>query len=155
VAAVWGLFTSLRRAITFAGSYRYAFTENTPFFRSLEQLEAPVAERIVAALAGENMIYAMPAVAGHDIPGFKGSVGFLVLSPTRLIFTPKEGKTVKSAAFPLDSFPDANVKDGKKNIELKLIQPNAKPTFQLLGVSRDHAQELFMKMHALRQQPRG
>ena len=35
-------------------------------------------------------------------------------------------------------------------MELKLIFEKSKPIFHLLGISRDHAQELFMKMHAFR-----
>jgi hypothetical protein len=136
-----------------AAAYRYGFADKQPFYRNLQALEDEAAQaRLTEVLSGEAFVFAMPAVAAAEVPGFKKSVGYLVLSPTRLIFTPKEGKTVKQISYPLNSFPDANVLDGRKNIELKLILPDAKPVFQLLGVSRDHAQELFMKMHALRQQ---
>jgi hypothetical protein len=135
----------------YAANFHYSFADKMPFYRGLEQADPEAQERIKAALNGDAFSLAMPAIAASDVPGYKKTIGFLILSPTRLIFVPKEGKDTKGASFTLTSFPDANVRDGKKHIELKLLLPESKPTFQLLGVSRDHAQELFMKMHAFRQ----
>lgn len=139
------------QVMAYAANFHYSFADKMPFYRALEQVDPEHQERIKAALAGEPFSLAMPAIAAHDVPGYKKTVGFLILSPARLIFVPKEGKDTKGTSFVLTSFPDANVRDGKKYIELKLLLPQAKPTFQLLGVSRDHAQELFMKMHSFRQ----
>ena len=69
-----------------------------------------------------------------------------MLTKTRLIFAVNNEKI----EFPLDAFTDANVKDGNKHMELKLILPTHKPIFLMLGIRRDHAQEIFMKMHAFR-----
>ncbi len=135
----------------YAANFHYSFADKMPFYRGLEQAEPEAQERIKAALNGDAFSLAMPAIAASDVPGYRKTVGFLILSPKRLIFVPKEGKDTKGTSFTLTSFPDANVRDGKKHIELKLLLPDSKPTFQLLGVSRDHAQELFMKMHAFRQ----
>ena len=76
----------------------------------------------------------------------KARVGWLVLTKTQLIFTSKGSK----CEFRLDSFRDANINDNAKSINLKLILEDSKPMFQMLGVNRDHAQELFMKMNAFR-----
>lgn len=140
-----------RQVKAMAATFHYGFTDRQPFYRKLADLDESVRPRIEEVLSGETLLFAMPAIAAKDVQGFSKTVGYLVLSPTRLIFTPKSGTPVKHADFDLLSFPDANVLDGHKNIELKLILPSSKPVFQLLGVSRDHAQELFMKMHALRQ----
>jgi hypothetical protein len=140
-----------RQVLAYAANFHYSFADKMPFYRALEQVDPAHQERIKTALNGDPFSLAMPAIAASDIPGYKKTVGFLILSPTRLIFVPKEGKDTKGTSFVLTSFPDANVRDGHKHIELKLLLPNSKPTFQLLGVSRDHAQELFMKMHSFRQ----
>ncbi len=135
-----------KRLLIVAASYRYTFADRQPFFRNLQLMDPLQQPRITASLSGEPFVYAMPAI-------HKKTVGFLILSPKRLIFLPKEGSATSGLSFPLSSFPDANITDNAKNVELKLIQPHAKPIFKLLGVSRDHAQELFMKMHAFRQTP--
>jgi hypothetical protein len=152
LSAVYSVYWLVRWLILFAAEYRYSFADKMPFYRAQQQLPAPLRERVSEALGGESFVYAMPAIAGSDVPKYKQKVGFLLLSPTRLIFLPRDGAERQGVSFPLSSFPDANIKDSKKSIELKLIQKDAKPTFQLLGVSRDHAQELFMKMHSFRQE---
>lgn len=151
LAVAYSLYWLTRQVMGFAANFHYSFADKMPFFRAMEQVPPEHQERIKAALNGDQFSLAMPAIAAHDVPDYKKTVGFLILCPSRLIFIPKEGKDTKGVSFVLTSFPDANVRDGKKNIELKLLMPNSKPTFQLLGVSRDHAQELFMKMHSFRQ----
>jgi hypothetical protein len=147
----YGVYWLAGQVMGYAANFHYSFADKMPFYRGLEQAEPEAQERIKAALNGDVFSLAMPAIAASDVPGYRKTVGFLILSPKRLIFVPKEGKDTKGTSFTLTSFPDANVRDGKKHIELKLLLPDSKPTFQLLGVSRDHAQELFMKMHAFRQ----
>jgi len=80
------------------------------------------------------------------VPGFRRSVGYILLTKAALIFA-ANGQKIE---FPLDSFQDANVRDGHKHMELKLICEGGKPIFHLLGINRDLAQELFMKMHSFR-----
>jgi hypothetical protein len=150
--SVYSAFWFIRWLYLFAAEYRYSFADKMPFYRSLQQLPPVLQERVNAALGAEPFVYAMPVIAISDVPRYRQKIGYLLLSPVRLIFLPKEGTDRQGVSFPLSSFPDANIKDSKKTIELKLIQKDAKPTFQLLGVSRDHAQELFMKMHSFRQE---
>jgi hypothetical protein len=151
LVAAYAVYWLARQVMAYAANFHYSFADKMPFYRALDQVEPIAQERIKSALNGDPFSLAMPAIAANDVPGYKKSVGFLILSPKRLIFVPKEGKDTIGTSFTLNSFPDANVRDGNKHIELKLLLPNSKPTFQLLGVSRDHAQELFMKMHAFRQ----
>lgn len=151
LATACAVYWLARQVMAYAANFHYSFADKMPFYRALDQVEPIAQERIKAALNGDPFSLAMPAIAASDVPGYKKSVGFLILSPKRLIFVPKEGKDTTGTSFTLTSFPDANVRDGNKHIELKLLLPNSKPTFQLLGVSRDHAQELFMKMHTFRQ----
>jgi hypothetical protein len=93
--------------------------------KAVFDLDEKYHEPLTNALAGEKLVYAVPAIAAEDVPGFKKSVGHLMLTKTRLIFAVSNEKI----EVPLDAFTDANVKD---------------------GISRDHAQEIFMKMHAFR-----
>ena len=124
----------------------HSFADRMAFYRSIYDMEENLHEPLFAALGGEPLVYAVPAVAAEDVPGFRKSVGHVLLTRTRLIFA-SNGQKIE---FPLESFNDANVKDGKKYMELKLIFDKRKPQFHLLGISRDHAQEIFMKMHAFR-----
>jgi hypothetical protein len=146
-----GIYWLSRAVIAYAANFHYSFADRQPFYRAIGEMEAEAQERIRSALAGEEFTLAMPAIASHDVPGYRKTVGFVVLSPKRLIFVPKEGKDTTGVGFLLTTIPDANIHDGKKFIELKLLLVKSKPTFQLLGISRDHAQELFMKMHSYRQ----
>ena len=127
-------------------NYKHSFADRIAFYRSVFDLDEKYHEPLNNALAGEKLVYAVPAIAADDVPGFKKSVGHLMLTKTRLIFAVNNEKI----EFPLDAFSDANVKDGNKHMELKLILPTHKPIFHMLGISRDHAQEIFMKMHAFR-----
>ena len=127
-------------------NYKHSFADRIAFYRSVFDLDEKYHEPLMSALAGEKLVYAVPAIAADDVPGFKKSVGHLMLTKTRLIFAVNNEKI----EFPLDAFSDANVKDGNKHMELKLILPTHKPIFHMLGISRDHAQEIFMKMHAFR-----
>lgn len=127
-------------------NYQHSFADRIAFYRNVNALEEKHRQPILDALGDETLVYAVPAIAAEDIPGFKKSVGHLLLTKTRLIFIANGAKI----DFPLDSFADANVKDGNKYMELKLILNTHKPIFHMLGISRDHAQEIFMKMHAFR-----
>jgi hypothetical protein len=127
-------------------NYKHSFADRIAFYRSVFDLEEKYHESLTNALAGEKLVYAVPAIAAEDVPGFKKSVGHLMLTKTRLTFVVGADKI----EFPLDAFSDANVRDGNKHMELKLILSTHKPVFHMLGISRDHAQEIFMKMHAFR-----
>lgn len=127
-------------------NYKHSFADRIAFYRSVSEIEEKYRESLIKALASEKLTYAVPAIAAEDVPGFKKSVGHLMLTKTRLIFVAAGNKI----EFPVDAFSDANVRDGNKHMELKLILPTHKPTFHMLGISRDHAQEIFMKMHAFR-----
>ncbi len=127
-------------------NYKHSFADRIAFYRSLNALEEKYQKPLLDALGSESLVYAVPAIAADDVPGFKKSVGHLMLTKTRLIFVANNDKI----EFPLNCFGDANVKDGNKYMELKLILDTHKPIFHMLGISRDHAQEIFMKMHAFR-----
>ena len=141
-----GIYWAALRAHSVIANYRHSFTDRMAFYRSIDDMEKHLHEPLFAALGGEPLVYAVPAVAAEDVPGFRKSVGHVLLTRTKLIFA-SNGQKIE---FPLGSFNDANVKDGKKYMELKLIFDKRKPQFHLLGISRDHAQEIFMKMHAFR-----
>jgi hypothetical protein len=127
-------------------NYRHSFADRMAFYRSVHDLEEKYHEPLKLALAGEPLVYAVPAIAWDDVVGFRKSVGHILLTKTRLIFAAGNQKI----EYPLMTFNDANVRDGNKHMELKLIYDDHKPIFHLLGISRDHAQEIFMKMHAFR-----
>ena len=141
-----GIYWVALRARVVIANYKHSFADRMAFYRSIYDMEENLHEPLFAALGGEPLVYAVPAVAAEDVPGFRKSVGHVLLTRTRLIFA-SNGQKIE---FPLESFNDANVKDGKKYMELKLIFDKRKPQFHLLGISRDHAQEIFMKMHAFR-----
>ena len=141
-----GIYWVALRARSVIANYRHSFADRMAFYRSIDDMEAHLHEPLFAALGGEPLVYAVPAVAAEDVPGFRKSVGHVLLTRTKLIFA-SNGQKIE---FPLGSFNDANVKDGRKYMELKLIFDKRKPQFHLLGISRDHAQEIFMKMHAFR-----
>lgn len=141
-----GIYWVALRARGVIANYKHSFADRMAFYRSIYDMEENLHEPLFAALGGEPLVYAVPAVAAEDVPGFRKSVGHVLLTRTKLIFT-SNGQKIE---FPLESFNDANVKDGKKYMELKLIFDKRKPQFHLLGISRDHAQEIFMKMHAFR-----
>ena len=141
-----GLYWVALRARSVIANYKHSFADRMAFYRSIYDMEEHLHEPLFAALGGEPLVYAVPAVAAEDVPGFRKSVGHVLLTRTKLIFA-SNGQKIE---FPLGSFNDANVKDGKKYMELKLIFDKRKPQFHLLGISRDHAQEIFMKMHAFR-----
>ena len=143
IAAIYFGAIQLRGIIA---NYRHAFAVKMSFYRSIYELPEKLHEPLLKALDGEPLVYAIPAIAQEEVPGFRKSVGHLLLTKTKLIFT-SAGQKID---FQLDSFEDANVRDGNKHMELKLIFEKSKPVFYLLGISRDHAQELFMKMHAFR-----
>ena len=141
-----GIYWVALRARSVIANYRHSFADRMAFYRSIDDMEEHLHEPLFAALGGEPLVYAVPAVAAEDVPGFRKSVGHVLLTRTKLIFA-SNGQKIE---FPLNSFNDANVRDGKKYMELKLIFDKRKPQFHLLGISRDHAQEIFMKMHAFR-----
>ena len=141
-----GIYWFALRARSVIANYRHSFADRMAFYRSIDDMEEHLHEPLFAALGGEPLVYAVPAVAAEDVPGFRKSVGHVLLTRTKLIFA-SNGQKIE---FPLNSFNDANVRDGKKYMELKLIFDKRKPQFHLLGISRDHAQEIFMKMHAFR-----
>lgn len=141
-----GIYWVSLRARSVIANYRHSFADRMAFYRSIDDMEQHLHEPLFAALGGEPLVYAVPAVAAEDVPGFRKSVGHVLLTRTKLIFA-SNGQKIE---FPLGSFNDANVKDGRKYMELKLIFDKRKPQFHLLGISRDHAQEIFMKMHAFR-----
>lgn len=143
LAAIYWVALRARGVIA---NYKHSFADRMAFYRSIYDMKENLHEPLFAALGGEPLVYAVPAVAAEDVPGFRKSVGHVLLTRTRLIFA-SNGQKIE---FPLESFNDANVKDGKKHMELKLIFDKRKPQFHLLGISRDHAQEIFMKMHAFR-----
>lgn len=138
-------FAALRLRGTIA-NYKHSFADKMAFYRSVQELESKYHEPIKKALNGEPVVYLIPAIAAEDVKGFRKSVGHILLTRTRLIFACGDEKI----DYDLLSFRDANVRDGNKIMELKLIFDDSKPIFHLLGISRDHAQELFMKMHAFR-----
>ncbi|MBZ2183680.1 MAG: hypothetical protein K7J46_03140 [Bryobacter sp.] len=130
-------------------NYKHSFTDRMAFHRSIHEVEEKYHEPLREALGGEKLVYLVPAIAYDSVDGFRRSVGHILLTQKRLIFA-ADGRKIE---FQLDSFQDANVRDGNKHMELKLIvNENKKPIFHLLGISRDHAQEIFMKMHAFRVQ---
>ncbi len=141
--AIYSFFIRFRGLIA---HYQHSFADRLAFYRSIEQVDQKYHEGLKKALAGEKPTYLVPAIAAENVPGFRRSIGHVMLTPTRLIFVAGGA----SIDYPLDSFPDANVHDGLKHMELKLIFPERKPLFHLLGITRDHAQEIFMKMHAYR-----
>lgn len=143
VFALYSFFIRFRGLIA---HYQHSFADRLAFYRSLEEVDPKYHEGLKKALAGEKLTYLVPAIAAENVPGFRRSIGHVMLTPTRLIFA-AGGASIN---YPLDSFPDANVHDGLKHMELKLIFPERKPLFHLLGITRDHAQEIFMKMHAYR-----
>ena len=127
-------------------NYKHSFADRMAFYRSVFDLEEKLHEPILKALDGETLVYAVPAIAHEGVPGFRKTVGHILLTKTKLIFT-SNGEKIE---FPLNAFSDANIRDGNKHMELKLIFEDRKPIFHMLGISRDHAQEIFMKMHAFR-----
>lgn len=130
-------------------NYKHSFRDRMAFHRSIHAVEKKYHKALRAALGEEKLVYLVPAVAQDAVDGFRRSVGHLMLTQTRLIFA-AEGRKIE---YTLDSFQDANVRDSNKYMELKLIfNERKKPVFHLLGISRDHAQEIFMKMHAFRVQ---
>jgi hypothetical protein len=143
IAAIYWSALQLRGLIA---NYKHAFATKMSFHRSIREVEEKMREPVLKALDGEPLVYAIPAIAQEDVQGFRKSVGYIILTKTKLIFT-AAGQKID---FALGSFEDANVRDGNKHMELKLIFEKSKPVFHLLGISRDHAQELFMKMHAFR-----
>jgi hypothetical protein len=146
VAIVGGVYALAIRMRGVIANYKHSFADRMSFHRSVFELEEKYHESLLAALEGEPLVYVIPAIAAEDVAGFRKSVGHILLTKTRLIFA-SAGKKIE---YPIDSFNDANVRDGNKHMELKLIFDKSKPIFHLLGISRDHAQELFMKMHAFR-----
>ena len=131
---------------TLFANYKHSFAHNMAFYRSIEEMPENVHVEIENALGTAAFVYGFPAVALADVAGFRKSVGWLLLTKTQLIFTSNGSK----CEFRLDSFRDANINDNAQSINLKLILEDSKPMFQMLGVNRDHAQELFMKMNAFR-----
>lgn len=145
-ALIGGLYFLAIRMRGIIANYRHAFADRMSFYRSVYELDEKLHEPIFKALEGEPLVYAVPAIAYDDVPSLRKSVGHLLLTKTKLIYT-TAGQKIE---FPLNAFDDANVRDGNKHMELKLIFNKTKPVFHLLGISRDHAQEIFMKMHAFR-----
>jgi len=127
-------------------NYKHSFADRMSFHRNIMEVDQKYHQNLEKALAGEPLVYLVPAIAAEGVVGFRRSVGHVMLTRTRLIFTASGA----SIDYPLNSFDDANVRDGVKHMELKLIYSDRKPIFHLLGISRDHAQEIFMKMHAYR-----
>jgi hypothetical protein len=147
VGLLVGLYWSWNAIRATIANFRHAFADRMPFYRLIHEVPEKDQPEILKALENMPLVYAIPAVAADDVPGVRSkAVGYILLTATRLIFTSGGAKV----EFPLDSFDDANVRDGNKYMELKLIFDKRKPVFHLLGISRDHAQELFMKMHAFR-----
>jgi hypothetical protein len=146
---LYGLYWLALRLRGTVANYKHSFADRMAFHRSIHAVEEKYHEALQEALGEEKLVYLVPAIAHDSVPGFRRSVGHIMLTQTRLIFA-AEGRKVE---YPLNSFQDANVRDGNKHMELKLIlDERSKPIFHLLGISRDHAQEIFMKMHAFRVQ---
>ena len=144
--ALISIYWAALRFRGFIANYKHTFSNKIAFYRGIEEMPENSHVEVEVALEGEALVYAFPAVAVSEVEGFRKSVGLLLLTKSRLIFASKGAK----CEYSLDSFRDANIKDGIKWIELKLIFEDRKPLFHLLGVNRDHAQEIFMKMHAFR-----
>lgn len=146
LSILFALYLAFFRIKGLMANYKHAFADRLSFFRSLHDIAQKDREAVLKALEGEPLVYAIPAIAADEVPGFRRAVGYILLTRAALIFA-ANGQRVE---FPLDSFHDANVRDGYKHMELKLICQDRKPIFHLLGINRDLAQELFMKMHAFR-----
>lgn len=144
---LFGIYWSALRLRGLIANYKHSFADRMAFHRSIYAVEEKYHDALLTALGDQKLVYLVPAIAADAVEGFRKSVGHIMLTQTNLIFA-AEGKKIE---YPLDSFRDANVRDGNKHMELKLIfDERNKPVFHLLGISRDHAQELFMKMHAFR-----
>ncbi|WP_051669640.1 hypothetical protein [Bryobacter aggregatus] len=137
----------------FFENYQHLFVGKMPFYRAFHEMEGTDHPQVRAslwqvrtALDHEDFVFGFPGIAVSDVGKFRNAKGLLLLTRTRLIFIGKDGQ----CEFALDSFRDANVREGLRHIELKLIFEDKKPLFYLLGLNRDHAQEIFMRMHAFR-----
>lgn len=150
IAILIGTYFMVRALREYMAQAKYSFSKKFAFYRNLDELDWDMGAAAAPALEGRQLVYAVPALAMEDVAGFRSALGILILTERTLIFAATRGDLGKVAEFPLDSFRDANIKDGVKYVTLKLIQADKKPTFQMLGISREHAQELFMKMHSFR-----
>lgn len=146
VIALLLLYFGFLRLRALLANFQHSFSHKMAFYRGVEEMPENEQVGIEEALSGEALVFGFPAVAAADVPGFRKTIGWMLLTKSRLIYTCKGQK----CDFPLDSFRDANIHDGAKSIDLKLILDDRKPLFQLLGINRDHAQELFMKMNSFR-----
>lgn len=152
LAVLYFIFAAIRRYVEtlhLHGRDRFAF------FKSLDQIDAKWRPYLESVLDGERMSFAMPAMILEDVAGFRKAAGYIMLAETKLFFCGKllRGKSPKEfshAAYPLGEFRDANIKDGVRGLELKLVFEDKRPAFKLLGINRELGQEFFMRMHALR-----
>jgi hypothetical protein len=147
VAAIYVLLVRLK---VYAILYRYTFSEKLSFFRSLEAMPEHEAELVSESLNGDTLVYSMYAFAAKDVPGVRRKMGILALTPKQLFFLPKGSLPKDRIPFDIEALTDANVKDGSKYVELKLILAGKKPVFHLMGVTREQAQEFFAKMGMFR-----
>jgi hypothetical protein len=152
LALLYLAFLGLRN---FLESFHMYGNDRFAFFKKLEDVDAKWRPSIEALLGAERFHYAIPATVLEDVEGYRKSVGFIVLADTRLFFL---GRTLKGkgpdaishSVYPLNQFRDANIKDGVRGLELKLVYEDKRPAFKLLGINRELGQEFFMGMHALR-----
>jgi hypothetical protein len=147
-------FLGIRR---FLESFHMYGRDRFAFFKKIEDVEPKWRTYIEGILGAERFNFAIPATILEDVEGYRKSVGFIVLADTRLFFC---GRTLKGkgpdaishTVYPLNQFRDANIKDGVRGLELKLVYDDKRPAFKLLGINRELGQEFFMGMHALRLQ---
>lgn len=150
IALLVSCYFMVRALREYMAQAKYSFSKKFAFYRNLDELDWEMGAAAAPALKGRHLVYAVPALAMEDVTGIRSSLGILMLTEKALIFAATRGDLGKIAEFPLDSFRDANIKDGVKCVTLKLFLEDKKPMFQMLGISREHGQELFMKMHSFR-----
>lgn len=152
LAALYFIVAAIRRyleTLHLHGGDRFAF------FKALGEIDAKWRPYLESVLAGERLSYAIPAMILEDVDGFRKAPGYIVLAETKLFFCGKmlKAKSLKDlthVAYALGEFRDANIKDGVRGLELKLVFEEKRPAFKLLGINRELGQEFFMRMHALR-----
>ena len=155
ISALILIYFAIRALRSFLETFHLVRPDRAAFYKSVEEIELQWRQSVLSSLGSEQLIYGMPAVILQDVEGFRQGLGVLVLSGTKLSFFGKSQKSkapeaIHQVNFPLDTFRDANIKEGVRGLELKLVFEDKRPTFQLLGINRDMGQELFMRMHALR-----
>jgi hypothetical protein len=143
-------YFTLRALADYATQVKYTFTNKFAFYRSMDELDWEQAAALEPYIQDRKFVYAVPAIAMEDVPGFGRGVGILLLTDRTLLYAGMRKDAGKMEEFRIDALRDANIKDGVKYVTLKLFLADRKPVFQMLGISREHGQELFMKMHSFR-----